>query len=381
MSNVLTALAPTLFSAAQEVAAEPFGAVDSVNANFDNKGVAIGDKVIVPVAPVRAATTYTPAMTSSAGDAATASTVEVQISANRMVSWNLNGEQIRSLENGGNYQEWVRQLIAQGMRTLRNEAEAELCGVIYKGASRAVGTAGTAPFGSNLDVLVDARKVLRDNGAPMADMQFVMDTTAGSRAMKLGIIQQAYQAGSDEERRQGVFLRQFGFVMKESAGIQTHTKGAGAAYDVDLTAGYGIGATTIHLDGGTVNSTGIKAGDVITFAGDTNNYVVRTGTTEVEADIALNRPGLRQTLADAVEATIGNSYVANLAFERNAIVAVMRPPLIPPNANIQQRTISDGRGMTYLLVQVAGDGMLTWRLHLCWGYAVVNPEFVVSVMG
>jgi hypothetical protein len=381
MPNVLTALAPTLFSAAQEVAAEPFGAVDSVNVNFSDKGVAIGDTVTVPVAPVRAASTYSPAMTTTAGTDSTATSVPVSISANRMVSWNLSGEQIRSLENGGNYEEWVRQLISQGMRTLRNEAEAELCGVIYKGASRAVGAAGTTPFASTLDVLVDARKVLRDNGAPMADLQFVMDTAAGAKAFKLGVIQNAYQAGTEQERRQGVFLRQFGFNIKESAGVQLHTKGAGTAYDVDLTAGYVVGDTTIHLDGGTVNTTGIKAGDVVTFAGDANNYVVKTGTTEVEADIVINRPGLRATLADAVEATIGNSYTANLAFERNAIVAVMRPPLIPANANIQQRTISDGKGMTYLLVQVAGDGMITWRLHLCWGFAVVQPEFVATVMG
>jgi hypothetical protein len=145
VSNTLTALAPTLFSVAQEVAAEPFGAVDSVNANFSDKGVAIGDSVVVPVAPVRAASTYAPAMTTTAGTDAIASSVSVSISSNRMVSWNLTGEQVRSLENGGNYQEWVRQLIAQGMRTLRNEAEAELCGVIYKGASRAVGAAGTTP--------------------------------------------------------------------------------------------------------------------------------------------------------------------------------------------------------------------------------------------
>jgi hypothetical protein len=138
----------------------------------------------------------------------------------------------------------------------------------------------------------------------------------------------------------------------------------------------------VHLDGGTANTTGIKAGDVVTFVGDTNKYIVMTGTgNNAEADIVLNKPGLRATLADTVEATVGDSYTANLAFERNAIVAVMRPPLIPPNANIQQRSISDGRGMTYLLVQVAGDGMLTWRLHLCWGFAVVQPEFVATVMG
>jgi hypothetical protein len=382
MPNVFTALAPTLFSAAQEVAAEPFGAVDSVNANFDDKGVAIGDSVTVPIAPVRAASTYSPAMTTSAGTDATAASVSVSITANRMVSWNLTGEQIRSLENGGgNYQEWVRQLIAQGMRTLRNEAESELCAAIYKGASRAVGTAGTTPFASSLDVLVDARKVLRDNGAPMSDLQFLMNTAAGANALKLGMLQNAYQAGTEQERRQGVFLRQFGFVIKESAGIAAHTKGAGTGYDVDLTAGYAVGDSTIHLDGGTVNSTGVKAGDVVTYSGDLNKYVVKTGTTEIEADIVLNKPGLRATLADAVEMTIGDSYTANLAFERNAIVAVMRPPLIPANANIQQRTISDGRGMTYLLVQVAGDGMITWRLHLAWGFAVVQPEFAAVVMG
>jgi len=381
VSNTFTALAPTLFSVAQEVAAEPFGAVDSVNANFSDQGVAIGDTVTVPIAPVRAASTYSPAMTTTAGTDAIASSVSVSISANRMVSWNLTGEQVRSLQNGGNYEEWVRQLVGQGMRTLRNEAESELCGVIYKGSSRAVGTAGTTPFASTLDVLVDARKVLRDNGAPMADLQFVMNTAAGAKALKLGVLQNAYQAGTEQERRQGVFLRQFGFMIKESAGVVTHTKGAGTGYDVDLGAGYAVGDTTIHLDGGTVNATGITAGDVLTFVGDTNNYVVKTGTTAVEADIVLNKPGLRATLADTVEATVGDSYVANMAFERNAVVAVMRPPLIPPNANIQQRSISDGKGMTYLLVQVAGDGMITWRLHLCWGFAVVQPEFVATVMG
>lgn len=381
MANVFTPLAPTLFSAAQEVAAEPFGIVDSVNANFADKGVAIGDTVTVPVAPVRAASTYTPAMTTTAGTDATASSVSVSITANRMVSWNLTGEQVRSLQNGGNYEEWVRQLVTQGMRTLRNEAEVDLWGVVYKGASRAVGIAGTTPFATTLDALVDARKVLRDNGAPMADLQFCMDTTASTKAFKLGIIQQAYQAGSEQERRQGVFLKQFGFNIKESAAIGLHTKGAGAAYDVDLTAGYVVGDNTIHLDGGTVNTTGIKAGDAVTFAGDANIYVVKTGTTEVEADIVINRPGLRATLADAVEMTIGNNYTANVAFERNAVVAVMRPPLIPPSPVIQQRTISDGKGMTYLLVQVVGDGMITWRLHLAWGFAVVNPEYVVNVMG
>lgn len=381
MANTLTALTPVLFSVAQEVAAEPFGAVDAVNASFGDAGVAIGDKVTVPVAPTRAASDYTPAMTTTAGTDATASKVDVEITKNRAVSWHLTGEQVRSLQNGGNYEEWVRQLIAQGMRTLRNECESDLCGTIYKGASRAVGTAGTTPFASTLDDLVDVRKVLRDNGAPLADAQLVIDTTASAKMLKLGVLQNAYQAGSDAERRSGRFLPQFGFRIQESAGIATHTKGTGTGYAVNLGAGYAVGDSAIVFDGATAGATGIKAGDVLTWAGDTNKYIVKTGATGATGTLTLNNPGLRATLADNTVGTIGNNYVANLAFERDAVVAVMRPPLIPANPVIEQRTISDGRGMTYLLVQVAGDGMITWRLHLAWGFAVVQPEFVAVVMG
>ena len=375
MTNALTALAPTLFSVAQEVAAEPFGVIDSINVNFSDKGVAIGDSVTVPVAPVATASTYTPAMTTTAGTDSTASSVAVSISTNSMVSWNLTGEQVRSLQNGGNYEEWVRQLIGQGMRTLRNEAEANCAAVIKQAASRAVGTSGTTPFASTLDLLVDARRVLRDNGAPMADLQFCMDTAAGAKLLKLGIIQNAYQAGSEEERRQGRFLRQFGFRIQESAGIVAHTIGGGSAYE--LTANHAVGATAINVDTGTGT---ILAGDVVTFAGTTDHqYVVNSALSG--GTFSIGKPGLRAAESNNDVVTITAAYTPNLAFERNAVVAVMRPPLIPANANIQQRTISDGRGMTYLLVQVAGDGMLTWRLHLCSGFKVVQPEFVCIVKG
>lgn len=375
MANVLTALAPTLFSVAQEVAAEPFGVIDSINVNFSDKGVAIGDSVTVPVAPVATASTYTPAMTTTAGTDKTAASVAVSITTNSMVSWNLTGEQVRSLENGGNYEEWVRQLIAQGMRTLRNEAEANCAAVIKQGASRAVGTSGTTPFASTLDLLVDARKVLRDNGAPMADLQFCMDTAAGAKLLKLGIIQNAYQAGSEEERRQGRFLRQFGFRIQESAGIVAHTAGTGSAYE--LTAGFAVGDTALTVDTGTGT---ILAGDVVTIAGTTDQqYVVNSALSG--GTFSIGKPGLRAAEANNDVVSVTAAYTPNLAFERNAVVAVMRPPLIPANANIQQRTISDGRGMTYLLVQVAGDGMLTWRLHLASGFKVVQPEFVAIVKG
>jgi hypothetical protein len=376
MPNVFTALQPVLYSAAQEVSNEPFGVVSAIASSFDDKGVAIGDKVRVPIAPTAATSDYTPAMTTTAGADATASNVEVEITANKHVTWHLTGEQLRSLENGSTDGEWVRQMVAQGMRALRNGAEVACVTAIKQGASRAVGTAGTNPFASNIDIIPDVRKVLFDNGAPMADLQLCIDSTAGTSARKLGIIQQAYQAGSDAERRSGDLMRQFGFQIRESAGVSLHTKGTGASYVTSGSTAVGVRDVALVTGTGTV-----LAGDVVTFAADSaNKYVVNTGVA-APGTITLGRPGARVVIATANALTVGNNYTSNLAFERNAVVGIMRPPVMPDNPLMQKTLISDSMGMTYLLVQIAGDGMATWRLHLAYGFKVVQGEHVAIVLG
>ena len=380
MANTLTSLVPTLFSAAQEVSNEPFGVLASVTTNWDDKGVAKGDEVTVPVAPTRAATDFSPAAATTAGDDAIASSVKVKITQSKKVSWNLTGEQIRSLENGADYQEWVRQLILQGMRTLRNLAEADACLQIKSGASRAYGTAGTSPFASDINAIPEIRKILFDNGAPMSDLQLCIDSTAGTSARKLGVIQQAYQAGSDAERRSGDLLRQFGFRITESAGIQAHTKGTGASYVLNGAHALGAQSLTVKTGTGTV-----LAGDIITLGSDTNKYVANgdpaSSLIAAPGSFNVGRPGIKLAEADGASFTIGNNYTPNLAFERSAVVSVLRPPVIPDNPTIKQQLISDKTGLTYLLLDIAQYGMRTWELHLAYGTKVVQGEHVAVLIG
>lgn len=374
MANTLTAIAPTLYSAAKEVAAEPFGMIDAINMNFNDKGVAKGDTVDVPVAPTRQGKDFTPGPAAGQGDDAAATKIGVSITKSRKVDWHLTGEQIRSLENGGNDQEWVKQLVAQGMRTLRNEAEDDAWAAGYVGASRAFGTAGTTPFASNLSELNNVRKILKDNGAPLADLQFVCDTNAELNLLNLGIVISADAAGSEEERRSGRVGRQFGFRIGTSQGVGTHTKGTGTGYL--LSAAGNIGDTTINVDTGTGT---LLAGDVITVAGTNDKYVANTGISG--GSFKIGAPGLRAAEADNDAITIGNSYTANLAFERSAIVGVMRPPLIPSNPTIKQMLVSDQFGMTYLMLEIDQYGQRSWELHLAWGFKTVNGEFIATVLG
>ena len=377
MPNTLTPLAPTLFSAAKLVAKEPTGVLGAINLQFDDKGVAKGDTVTVDVAPTRTASDFTPAATTSSGTDATASSIGVLITKSRKVDWHLTGEQQRSLENATISQDWVGQLIAQGMRTLRNEAEIDAAIAVKVGASRAFGTAGTTPFATDLSALTNARKILQDNGSPLTDLQMVVDSTAALKLLDLGVIQNAYQAGSDAERRSGNVGLQFGFTSSVSAGIATHTKGTGAAY-TSSAAGFAIGATSIAIITGTGT---VLAGDVVTFAGDTNKYVVATGVA-APGTIVLAAPGLRQAIPAAATAmTIGANYTPNLAFERSAVVGIMRPPIMPANPIFSQMLISDDRGLTYLMLDIAQYGQRSWELHLAWGFKTINSEFSSIVLG
>jgi hypothetical protein len=377
MPNTLTVLAPSLFSAARKVANEPSAMLNAIDMRFDDKGVARGDTVTVPVAPPRTASDFTPAAVTSTGTDAVAASVGVTITKSRKVDWHLTGEQQRSLENGAEAADWAGQLVMQGMRTLRNEAEADAVLAAKVAASRAFGTSGTTPFATDLTGLTNARKILQDNGAPLADLQFVGDSNAGLALRNLGIIQQAYQAGSEEERRSGLLLRQFGFQIGESAGVATHTKGTGTSY-TSTTAGFAVGTTSIPLITG---SGTVLAGDVVTFAGDTNQYVVTTGVA-APGTIVIAEPGLRQALPASAQAmTITNNYAPNIAFERSAIVGIMRPPLMPENPTIEQMLVSDQFGLTYLMLQIRQYGQISWELHSAWGFRTVTPQFTAILKG
>ena len=145
MANLFTALAPILFSAAQEVSAEDTGALQAITLNFDDKQVAKDDIVAVPIASGGTPVDFVPGNVTPQGDSDTASTVDVRITASKKRSWHLTGEQRRSLENAGTDKEWLRLKLMQEMRSLRNAAEADCVSAIVQGASRATGTAGTTP--------------------------------------------------------------------------------------------------------------------------------------------------------------------------------------------------------------------------------------------
>jgi hypothetical protein len=388
MGNTLTNLAADIYKAADTVGRELVGIIPSVTINGDaSERAAKGDVVRSHFTRTPSVnSTFTPSMTIPEGTDQTVDNKTLTVDAYASVQIPWTGEDIKHLNNGSGFETVYGDQIQQAMRAITNTIESYLWGVAYKGSSRAIGTAKTTPFGSNFDTIAEVRQILVDNGCPANDgmLTLAINSAAGTKLRNLASLQQVNTAGSDTLLRQGTLLNLQGIMMKESAGIGIHTKGAGTGYDVDLTAGYNIGDTIIHLDGGTVNATGIKAGDCITFAGDANIYVVNTGTTEVEADIILNAPGLRATLADTVEATIGDSYTGNLAFHKSAIELVVRPPAMPNggDAAVDIMTVQDPwSGLVYEIAVYKGYMKTMIEVRCLYGAKVWKPQHVATLLG
>jgi hypothetical protein len=333
MANVFTNLAGDIYKAADNVGRELVGIIPSVTINSsDSLRAAKGDTIRSHFTRTPSVdSSYAPSMTISEGTDQTVDNKTMTISQYASVKIPYTGEDEKHLNNGSGFETVYGDQIQQAMRSIANTIEAYLWGIAYKGASRAFGTAGTTPFASNHDVIAEVRQILVDNGCPMNDGQssLILNSFAGTKMRNLATLQKVNESGGNQLLRQGTLLDLQGFMIKESAGIGIHTKGAGTGYAVNLTAGYGVGDTSIVVGSGTVNTTGIKAGDVITAAGDTNKYIVNTGLVATSGTLVLNDPGLRAVAADTTALTVGNSFTANLAFHKSAIELVVRPPAMP----------------------------------------------------
>jgi len=386
-TQTLTGFTELIYEARDIVLREPVGFASSVLVNSGSEGVSINGTVKSFVAGQPTLNTdHTPAMTVPAGDDMTSTVEEMTIGQVARINIPLKGETIRQLDNTVGRQNFVNNVLAQGIRKIVNAIESHVGSVAKLGSSRAVGTAGTTPFASSHALIPQANQILTDNGAPEDNQRsLVISTGAATNLKTLSHIYKVNEAGSNETLRAGVLLDIDGVAIKQSAGVNSHTKGAGASYVIN-NGNITVGSTTISVDGGTVNSTGFKAGDIVTVADEptASKYVVKTGLTATSGDIVIQNPGLKGAIVDGKAVTIGDSYTANMLFHRSAIELVMRPPAMPDGGDIAEdrMTVFDPTsGLVFEVALYKGYGMNLMEIVCYYQAKVWKPELVATLLG
>ncbi|MCP4257655.1 MAG: P22 coat - protein 5 family protein [Planctomycetes bacterium] len=379
MANTLTGLIPTIWKNYNVVSRESIGYLTSVTIDSDaGSRAALGQTVRSPIAPVATTNTNTPSMTIPQGDDQALTYVDMTMTYSESVQIPWPGEDQLKLKEGNGFNTAFGQQLQEGFRKLSNDLEA-LAATSYTKASRAYGTAGTTPFASTVAEAAQIRKVLRDNGAG-GDFRLVVDTTAGANVRGNVMLTNVNQAGTDDLARQGNLLPLSGITLHETAEADTHTKGTGTSYTSAAT-GYAVGTTDIPIITG---SGTVLAGDVVTFAGDTNKYMVTTGVA-APGTISIAKPGLKVALAaSAVAMTIGNSYTPNMAFSRSAIVMATRAPAIPEggDAAVDRMTLTDPvSGLSFDIAVYVGFQKKMINIGIAAGTQVVNPAHTAILLG
>lgn len=385
-ANSLTNLIPTIYAAKDVILRELTGFIPAVTFDASGEQAAKDQTITWPVASVGDPDDITAAATGPDPDGVSQGSDSMTISKSRSVTFHWTGEEQKSLN--GMYNTLLVAQFADAMRKLVNEVETDL-GALYKYASRAYGTAGTAPFDSTNKLAFTAQlhKILADNGAPMSDLQLVINTTAGAALRTLTELNSASDAGSTDQLRRGVLLDVHGFSIRESAQVANHTKGTATGLLVDLTAGYAAGKTAIHADTGVGT---VLAGDIITntkTGRDTNKYVSSkavTAGTGVDVDLGIAEPGIRTAWSNNDPLSIGNSYAANMAFSRSAIHLMMRVPAMPDGGDSADDVIvitDPQTGISFQVAMYRQRRRIAYEVGLAWGVKAVKSEAIAILLG
>ncbi len=396
MSNTLTSLVPDLYEAVDVVSRELVGFIPSVTLMASAERAALNQTIRVPITPGQAAQDISPGQLPPNNGFQTIGNNSLSITKSRMVPFTWNGEEEKGINteapNGG-MRPLLQQQIQQALRTLTNEIDS-FVGALYPSASRAYGASGTPLFSaSDLSSMAQLKKIMEDNGAPEGDLHAVLDTGTTAALRSTTQYTKANEAGTVALREQGILQELFGFQIRGSAGVARGVSVGTVSGTVTASGSAGVpGAPVVSVSitvaaGGTF---AVLAGDVLSFAGDPNKYVVAAASTIAASSsgtVTIALPGLLTTISGAA-VTIAASGNRSMAFARSAIALAIRQPALPTRPDgtpgdmaTDRITIVDPRsGIPFEFAMYEQYRQIHYEVGVAYGASVIKPEHVALAL-
>lgn len=382
-TDTLSAIMPDIYAALDVVSREATAMIGSVTIDANASRAALNQPVKVTIEGAIVGVDIVPAMIVPEPAAQTPTPATITITKSRAFPFQITGDNQRVYNAGGGWISARAGRIAQALRVAVNEVEADLT-ALHITMSRAYGLASAVPFASTLADSAQLLKMLTDNGAPRSDLKMVLGTTAAANVRTLGQLTKANEAGTTNTLRFGALLNIHGFEFGETGQLKTSVAGTAASATVN-NAGYAVGATTLTLSAAGTGT--VLAGDVLTFAGDTNQYVITTGDTDVSngGTIVLAEPGLRVAMSAATKAiTVIAATQRNMAFSKSAIILAARAVATPDEGDMAEdrQMITDPiSGLPFEIAFYKGFKMNRYEINLAWGVKNIKPAHTMLLLG
>jgi len=220
-----------------------------------------------------------------------------------------------------------------------------------------------------------------------------MDFAAEAAALNLSQFSDAEKRGSADTKITGNIGRVFGIDWYGEDAVQTHTRGAIGAGAMTVNGAHAtVGVKAISIAKAVGASWEAVKGDIISFAGDEQTYVITANVTVVHnanTTIAIE-PGLKVALSGGEAVTTRDSHVVNLAFHRDAFGLAMRAP----DAGIKELfgtttgnvlssvTLQDPVSQLVMRLElIRGYKMTIWDVDCLWGTSLVDAARACRLAG
>lgn len=279
--------------------------------------------------------------------------------------------------------------LSEAVRALANQVDQDIL-ALYKKLYGYGGTAGTTPFGTGFDEMIDARAALARQLAPEDPRFCIINADAEANALGLRAIQDLSYRGDTNTLKRGEIGEVMGALWARDSSIPTHTAGSAPDGVTGYTASgtNAAGAKTVTVTGGTLGT--LLEGDIITFAGDTQTYVLTangsTGTTVTSIAI---EPGLKTAKSSSEAISKKASHVVNLLFHRDCFALAARPAemnmgelegLLPRNS--VSKSIMDPVSGLALTLRISEEHY-RWRVAVSslYGVQCIRREFGARIAG
>ena len=342
-----------------------------VNNDYSALASQKGAQINVPLPPTVIVSAVTAAATPPSTDDVTLSTVAVPLDQWNEAPFYLTDKDKMEVVDGS-----IPRVAMAAMSALVDTIDGYILRLLANGAGAAYGTAGTAPFATTL-LALGSDKLLNDHRVPRMDRHVVMNAAAQLNLLSLQAFADSQFTGDVAAMTEGSFEgnRRIGSQWWLDQNVVSHTIGTGASFLVN--GALTVGTTTIPADGG---SGTILAGDVVTFAADAvNKYVVKTAL--ATGSFTINEPGLKVNIADNNAITVAAAHVANIHFQKDAIVFASRP-FEQSSAAIASQVMADPISGLALRLEVTREYKRDrWSLDALYGGAVVRSNGVIKVLG
>lgn len=384
MANDLTKVIPQLLAqgmlALRQMAIMP----RLVNSSYSTEAGKKGSTIDVPIPSAIAAVEVAPANVPPTTADSTPTSVAIPMDQWWEAPFYLTDKDVLQCMDGT-----IPMEASEAIKAIANKVDIYLLG-LYIDLYGWYGTAGTTPFadGTTKDA-TGARKILHKQLAPPQDRRVVLDPDAEANALNIRAFQDASWSGDVEAILNGNLNRKLGFQWFMDQNVFTHTAGTittGLIAKASTAVAVGL-KTLLATTAASTGACALKKGDIISFAGDTQTYVLTANATQASAatDVTLAfEPGLAVAKVGSEAITVKATHVINMAFHRDCFAFASRP-LLDIDANglgaILESVVDPVSGLTLRLEVRREHKRTRFSYDMLWGGATVRREFGMRMGG